>query len=201
MNLVHSYVYAYAQALEKLDIQELEGIYQEMENQAKRLLETERISQEAIELERFLDICYEGKRYYIETPLPTGELSTCPHIKVNIKVSFERLYEIRYGHLIKAPLRTINARLKATGKIKEIPLLEIEQGKEIPKVALKKKRPLYLEGHFIEAQIYEREKLLGGNRIEGPAIIEEPFHTTVVLSGQRLWVDPFGNLIIESGRN
>lgn len=201
MNLVHTSVHAYARAMEELNIQELEGIFEEMEHHAKRLLKTEGISQEAMELERSLDICYEGQRYYIETPVPMGELRKNQNIKTDIKESFERLYEIRYGHLMKAPLRTINARLKATGKIKEIPLLEIKQGREIPKIALKKERKVYLEGHFLEVQIYEREKLLGGNRIIGPAIIEEPFHTTVVLSGQTLWVDNFGNLIIELGGN
>jgi hypothetical protein len=32
-----------------------------------------------------------------------------------------------------------------------------------------------------------------------PAIIEEPFHDTVVMAGQSLAVDKFGNLIIDMG--
>jgi N-methylhydantoinase A len=38
--------------------------------------------------------------------------------------------------------------------------------------------------------------LLAGNRIQGPALIEEHASTTVVLPGDRLDVDAIGNLVI-----
>jgi N-methylhydantoinase A len=170
-----------------------------MENSAFKMLSGEGISRDAMEFQRSLDICYEGQRYYIETPVPIGRLEENEKITLGIRDSFERLYEIRYGHLMNAPLRTINARLKATGKIKEIPISEVKQGKEIPQRAIKKERKVYLEGNLMETQIYERAELLCGNTIPGPAIIEEPFHTTVVMPGQTLQVDNLGNLMIFSG--
>ncbi len=199
MNLVHMYANAYVQAMDELNIQELEAIYRDMENSAFKLLIAEGISEDAIECARSLDICYEGQRYYIETPLPPGKLNENDKIIVEIRDSFERLYEKRYAHLMKAPLRTINARGKATGKIKEIPLSEMKKGTEIPRTAIKKKRKVFLEGELFESQIYERSGLLWGNTIDGPAIIEEPFHTTVVMPNQTLHVDKLGNLIILTG--
>jgi N-methylhydantoinase A len=196
MNLVHTDANAYVQAMNDLNIQELEGIYKTMEKSASKMLAAEGIPEDAMVFERSLDICYEGQRYYIETPVPAGKRTGEDEIMTEIKDAFERLYEKRYGHLIKAPLRTINARLKATGKIKEIPLSEIKQGKNIPQTAIKKKRKVYLEGGFVECQIYERSSLLSGNTIDGPAIVEEPFHTTVVMPGQTLQVDQLGNLVI-----
>jgi N-methylhydantoinase A len=44
---------------------------------------------------------------------------------------------------------------------------------------------------------YARDALRAGNRIEGPALIEEHASTTVVLPGDRLRVDEFGNLMLE----
>jgi len=201
MNLVHTYANAYVQAMDELNIQELEGIYRDMENSAFKMLIAEGISKNAIEFTRSLDICYEGQRYYIETPVPIWNQKGKNKFITEIRDAFECLYEIRYGHLIKAPLRTINARLKAIGTIKEIPVSEITQGKEIPQIAIKKKREVYLEGDFIETQIYERSGLVCGNTIDGPAIIEEPFHTTVVMQNQTLYVDKLGNLIILTGGN
>jgi N-methylhydantoinase A len=93
----------------------------------------------------------------------------------------------------------MNARLKATGKIKSVPVPEIGEGKEVPENAIKGKRRIFIEGRFIEVGIYERSGLLSGNRINGPAIVEEPFHTTVVMTGQSLEVDRTGNLIIGTG--
>jgi N-methylhydantoinase A len=38
--------------------------------------------------------------------------------------------------------------------------------------------------------------LLAGNRIAGPALIEEHASTTVLMPGDKLSVDPYGNLVI-----
>ena len=120
-------------------------------------------------------------------------------VKKIIGEAFESLHEARYGHRIEAPLATINARLKAIGKIKEIPVREVEHGKEIPSSAVKPGRKVYLDGGFRDTRIYERSGLLCGNTIAGPAIIEEPFHTTVVMPGQIMMVDKLGNLVISTG--
>ena len=60
-------------------------------------------------------------------------------------------------------------------------------------------RRVYLDGGLSDVQVYERDGLLGGNTISGPAIVEEPFHTTVIMPGQILQVDGLGNLIINTG--
>jgi N-methylhydantoinase A len=197
MNLVHTYAQAYARTLDKMDIRELDDIYAQMEKSALEILITEGMSEDKIEFSRYLDMGYESQHYYIETPVPGGVLKESA--KKEIGGSFERLHETRYGHRIEAPLITTSVRLKATGKIKDVPVPEIKQGKEIPRRAVKKKRKVYLDGNFFDTQIYERSKLTCGNTIAGPAIVEEPFHTTVVMPGQTLKVDKLGNLIIHTG--
>ena len=198
MNLVHTYAAAYVQPMDDLNLEELEGVYSGMENNASKLFMAEGLHGGAIGFERSLDICFEGQRYYVETPVPRKESERDRFLK-EVGDTFRCLYEQRYGHLINATLKTMNARLKATGKIKRIPLLEIEKATAIPESAVKKKRQVFLEGNFVEAGIYERAGLLCGNRINGPAIIEEPFHTTVVMTGQSIEVDRIGNLIIRTG--
>jgi N-methylhydantoinase A len=51
----------------------------------------------------------------------------------------------------------------------------------------------------VDCPIYAREKLGAGDRFCGPAIVEEWDSTTVVLRGQSLEVDRYGNLIIGVG--
>ncbi len=46
--------------------------------------------------------------------------------------------------------------------------------------------------------VYERSALCAGDRIEGPAIIDEGTSTTVVHSDQTVLVDEYGNLIIRA---
>ena len=197
MNLVHMYTRAYACPMDKLDIRELEDIYRDMESSARETLTAEGMSEDKIEYSRSLDMGYESQHYFIETPVPGDKLNI--DSKKTVGDAFEKLHETKYGHRIDAPLAVTNIRLKATGNIKDVPVTEIEQGKEIPLDAIKPKRQVYLDGGFVDATIYERDRLLCGNVITGPAIVEEPFHTTVVMPGQTLELDRLGNLIIHSG--
>jgi N-methylhydantoinase A len=197
MNLVHTYTRAYARSMDKIDIQELEDIYRDMEKSAFNILNAEGMSEDEIEYTRSLDMGYESQHYCIETPVPDGKLNT--DSKEEIGNSFESLHETKYGHRVAAPLTITNVRLKATGKIKDVPVAEIKQGKKVPQSAIKPKRKVYLDGGFVDAHIYERDRLLCGNVIAGPAIVEEPFHTTVVMPGQTLQLDKLGNLIIHTG--
>ena len=197
MNLTHTYAQAHVRSLDTMSIQELEGVYKDMEKRAFNTLKAEGMSRETIQFVRSLEMGYEGQRFYVETPVPSGELRE--NSKVTIRESFESLHETKYGHRIKAPTITVNARLKAIGKLKEIPVSEIKRGKEIPGNAVKPTRRVYMEGCFVETQIYERERLLYGNTIVGPAIVEEPYHTTLVMPGQKLEIDRLGNLLIYAG--
>jgi N-methylhydantoinase A len=54
-------------------------------------------------------------------------------------------------------------------------------------------------GGWVDTATYQRERLLAGNVIAGPALVEEYASTTVVLPGDRLEVDRFGHLVIEVG--
>ena len=53
---------------------------------------------------------------------------------------------------------------------------------------------------MVETPTYDRARLAAGNRIDGPALIEEHASTTVVQPGDKVEVDAFGNLHIEIGR-
>lgn len=195
MNLVHTYSQTYSRPITNLKIQEIEDIYHEMERDAAEVLKEENMPEELMEMVRSLDMSYAGQGHYVEVPVPFQKLTQ--KAMENITESFHSLHEIKYGHQLKAPVRIINVRLKAIGKLKEIPVQEIAAGKQIPSGAIKTSRKVFMGGALVECKIYERGRLLCGNTIKGPAIIEEPQHTTVVAEGQTLAVDRWGNLIIE----
>jgi N-methylhydantoinase A len=197
MDLVHTYARAYARPMDNLDIRELEDIFEDMEKSAGEVLAAEGMSADEIVYQRSLDMGYESQHYHIETPVSGIELREIA--RGEICACFESLHEARYGHRVDAPLVITNVRLKATGRIKDVPVAEIKRGQEIPPGAIKPARRVFLDGGFVDATIYERDRLLCGNIIAGPAIVEEPFHTTVVMPGQTLELDRLGNLIIHTG--
>jgi N-methylhydantoinase A len=199
MNLVHTYARAFGHTLDKIDLSELDAIYQEIEGAALKMLAEEGMTTDTVQFLRSIDICFEGQRYYIDTPAPDSAIKDRDQFESRISDSFCSLYRARYGHLIEAPLKTINLRLKAIGQIKDIPLQEIKRDTVIAPGARKKSRQVFLNGQFHEVQVFERRELWSGNSLQGPAIIEEPYHVTLLMPGQELQIDRWGNLIIQNG--
>jgi N-methylhydantoinase A len=65
--------------------------------------------------------------------------------------------------------------------------------------APKARRPVYLgvAGGLTEIAIFDGRSIVAGVVIEGPAIIEEPTTTFLMLPGQRAETDAYGNYIAE----
>ena len=65
--------------------------------------------------------------------------------------------------------------------------------------ALKGQRPVYFPETrgFFECPVYDRYRLGGGHRFDGPAIVEERESTVVVVPGSQAHVDRDGNLIVD----
>ena len=55
---------------------------------------------------------------------------------------------------------------------------------------------MYVDGADREASVYDRSKLLAGNRILGPAMITEMDSTTLILPDYVGEVDALGNILI-----
>jgi N-methylhydantoinase A len=71
-----------------------------------------------------------------------------------------------------------------------------------PAPALLGTRPVFFEGGagWRDCPIWQRESLLAGNRLPGPAVIEEISATTVLYPGDLARVDAVGSLIVEVGQ-
>jgi N-methylhydantoinase A len=81
-------------------------------------------------------------------------------------------------------------------------LTEIASGGSAPpREASNGVRPVYFSEArgWVDTATWQRERLLAGNVIAGPALVEEYASTTVVLPGDQLTVDRFGHLVIEVG--
>jgi N-methylhydantoinase A len=92
----------------------------------------------------------------------------------------------------------------ATGLIDTPELPRPPQGEpEPPAAARRGTRGAFFEttGQWVECPVWQRETLLAGNRMAGPAIIEEVSATTVLYPGDVARVDVIGSLVVEVGGN
>ena len=86
--------------------------------------------------------------------------------------------------------------------MKKPPRNEVAAGQDQPDApALRAHKPVYFRsaGDYVSTPVYKRDLLKSGNRIEGPALVEEHASTTVVQPGDTVLVDAFGNLQISIG--
>ncbi len=194
MDITHAFAQTYARSMNDIDIDELAEIYGEMEKKGRAMLAEEGMKEQAMRFAKSLDMCYEGQGHYVEVPLPDGPLDGSA--KKRIVESFHALHRVKYGHEMQAPPKTINVRMKAIGKIKEIPLKKNAEVKKIAPNAFKAPRKVYFDGSHSEWKVLDRNLLVSGNAVQGPAIVEEPHHITVVMPGQTVKVDRYRNLAI-----
>jgi N-methylhydantoinase A len=197
MDIVHAFSQTFCRAVDTLDIRELGLIYRDMEDQGRAMLREEGIADDSVDLKRSVDMCYEGQGHYVEVSMPGGNLED--KTRAEISSRFHQLHQVRYGHRMERTPKTINIRLKAIGRIRKTLPKEQQGAAAIPDRAFKPERKVYCEGQFTLWKMVERDRLLPGNKIAGPVIVEEPHHTTVVWPEQIVSVDGFKNLIIESG--
>ena len=115
------------------------------------------------------------------------------------------MHGTRYGYSAPAEqAEIVSLRSAVTGLLRKPRFERIAQGGAVPPAdAHRGSRAVYFaeSGGYVETPTYHRPLLSAGNRIAGPALIEEYAATTVVHPGDVLEVDAFGDLVIEIRRS
>ena len=65
--------------------------------------------------------------------------------------------------------------------------------------ALRGEKKMFFDGGWVTARVFDRERLLPGDIVEGPALVAEYTSATVLLPGARMEVDGLRNLLIDVG--
>ena len=120
-----------------------------------------------------------------------------------IKHHFDEVHQLRYG--TSAPeerAEIVSLRATVTGLMKKPPLERISRGGPTPAAerAARTRELFTSREKAVKTPAYARDELKAGNRIAGPALIEEHASTTVLLPGDRMQVDSYGNLDISVGK-
>ncbi len=146
-----------------------------------------------------IDCRYQGQGYELTVPL-TSVTETGLRA---LRRDFDELHRSVYGHANRSePVELVALRLSAFGRLSHVDPPPIQRGRrEPPAEARVGRRTVVLPTgrRPVRADLYRREHLRAGNRIMGPAIVEQMDSTTLVLGGQLARVDATGNLWIEDG--
>jgi N-methylhydantoinase A len=171
------------------DLSVKDTIFSSLEARALAEMIEEGIPVENVEIERSLDMRYKGQSYEITVGEPLdGDWQTAFH------TAHQRLYG---HHHVQSSIEYVNARVKATGKSAKPDLAPLQSGGSEPADASLGTGEVWFspEGP-ISTPFYQRDRLLAGNEIAGPAVIFQLDTTIVIDQGWFARVDELGNLVL-----
>jgi N-methylhydantoinase A len=199
-DLRYDYVRTWFTPLADAPFDRIEEVYRALEEQGRAAIASVAVAPRRIVLRRAADMRYVGQEHAVTVDLPLKVFTQ--HDRAAIKRHFDAMHARRYG--TSAPderAEIVSLRTTVIGEMRKPPQEKIARGGRAPVAAASTgRRPVHFEGGFRPTPTYARSALVAGNRIAGPALIEEHASTTVLMPGDRLEVGAHGNLIIEVGR-
>ena len=196
-DLRHDFTRTYMSRTEDADPDAINRLYEEMEEEAHRMLGEEGVEERDREFHRSAEVRYQGQIHEVEADVPGGPLSR-DSLKA-MEDAFHDKHETLYSYKEEdSPTEIQSLRMVAFGKLRRPSPVRQESATDDVSTALKTNRKVYFEEHgdYIETPVYDELGLKYGHTIEGPAIIE-PATTTLLLPPKtKLEVDEFGNYIV-----
>lgn len=129
-----------------------------------------------------VDLRYRGQSYTLNLPWSGAAAST---------EAFHALHQSRYGHRLDMAVELVTLRLAVTAPGSGFVL----PGGNVSAEPATADCCRLADG--TEVSLWRRERLPGGSRLRGPAVIAEQVATTWLAPGWSCEVDQFGNLLLE----
>ena len=195
------FVRSWFMPLGQASFEAIEALYIELEDQGRSEIVGSGVKVDELVVERAADMRYVGQEHTVTVDLPLTLFDG--RDLADVKSHFDAVHELRYGY--GAPgeeAEIVSLRTSVIGTMgKPTHQRAAEGGEAPPAEARNADREVYFSetGTFIQIPVYGRDGLLAGNRIQGPALIEEYASTTVVHPGDMLHVDDIGNLVVTIG--
>ncbi|WP_186672767.1 hydantoinase/oxoprolinase family protein [Sporosarcina sp. BP05] len=195
-DLRHDYIQTYIKRLNDLSLIEMDAKWEVIENSALNHYKDEGMAAENVEFHRFADMRYLGQEHTVKVPVPNGKWSETD--KHTIIQNFHTLHEKNYTFKLEdSPTEIVNVHVTAYGKVPKPTIGKITRTGTVAD-SKKENRDIYYEQKgWVNTPVYDREKLPSNEVIHGPAVVEEKAAVTVIYENQQLYLDEYGNIIIE----
>jgi len=170
------------QSLLSSEQQKLEEVFIELE--ARGVSDMQKEITAKPKLLRSLDLRYQGQSFTLNLPW-LADLKS-------IEQAFHELHKKTYGHELDMDVELVNMRVSVKGDASHFKLPVQNSG------SLKPGEPRQVSCYGFEkpVRVYQREELLSGQKVVGPALILETVSTTFIDVGWFCQADDWGNLLL-----
>jgi N-methylhydantoinase A len=183
-----------AQTLDSVDVDEMNQQFVALEGEGARSLAGIGVPIESLRYIRYAEMRYQRQEYTIKVRLPA-------HCKDRdeLRGLFEESYHRRYGHAAQnMGIDVVMLRVVVDARTVRPPQRMATPGARA--AAVPTRRPIWFEGlGMAPCDVWQRDELVAGQSIAGPAVIEEDASTTVLAAGDVGVIDEWGNMAISLG--
>lgn len=166
----------------------------ELSEAAAATLDAENIPRKDQSVEYQIDMRYHGQGMQLTVTVMPEEFAFGGLSEVARR--FDSMHEQLFTFALDAPHELVNLRAIVQGPETNVRAEVVGQSDGDISRAVIEQTEVFEGGRSVSANIYQRNLLLAGDRVPGPAIVTEMDSTTLILSGHDGEVDEFGNIII-----
>ena len=183
------------------DPAQIESSFQALESEGRRRLDADGVPPEKQRMVRLADCRYVGQAYELLVPVESGEFND--KALARLAEDFESAHEREYFYRFEdQDVQIVGLKTYAIGLMPDLEPAPVEPGQsEPPGDSIVDRRAVVFsdEGAAVELDttVYERDRLLEGNRLRGPAIVEQLDSTTLISPGLDARVAGDGGMIID----
>jgi N-methylhydantoinase A len=179
---------------------ELEAAFALLERACEERLTSSALSFDGLRFLRAADMRYVGQEHTVTVPVPDAGGADAI---AALKRAFDQAHGERYSHNAPAePAQIVSLRVSAFGELRKPTLARLQPGGPTPAAdARTGTRGVVFDAAvgWLDTPVYCRAALAAGNRITGPAVVEEPTATVLLRPVDELEVDELGNLNLRIG--
>ncbi|NUP46998.1 MAG: hydantoinase/oxoprolinase family protein [Catenulispora sp.] len=188
----NEYVQTHVRRHDRIDAGQVRALYTALETTAAEALEAEGFPAAERVFRRSADLRYFGQAYEVRIPVLGDDLD-------GVVEAFHSAHESRYGYSFRGDERQtvewVNLRVTGIGPIRRpaiAPAPARAEGKPEPLT----ERAVWFDDQPVRTPVYDRATLMDGDRLTGPAIIQEYGSTVPVHPGFVCAVDRWGDLLL-----
>ena len=201
LDIGRDYVRPYLRNFDQAKPEEIRALVEDMKATAVRDFAYFDVKESDLTFELTADVHYANQ--YHELELKMRSLDVTQDVLDAMVSGFHKLHKETFTFdLPWVPIQLTNIRMTARMQGSPFKVNRIASGTADASAAVKELRDAYVGGRTVKIPIYDGDKLLAGNTVTGPCVIEQRTATSVIPAGNTVHVDDYGNFIIdwEGGR-
>lgn len=178
--------------LENMDLNQFESRFKELEDRAYKKMGSSSIDKDRVQLIRKVDCRYFGQADSLTIECTNKDNSI---VIDSIRNAFQEQHFRQWNFNLSRPINITDIRIEAVANIGDYITGQKLDIKDIPSPI--GYRNIYISESIEEIPCYARDRILEGQKLAGPLVIEEDSTSIVIKRNHELVVDADSNLIIE----